>query len=171
MVPPTQTCATPDVKRCHIMHISSPIPSPKLEWNESGFCSTVGGNQAHNGGITKAMVAILPFLLCLQSEVSMTTIRQFSRIALAMLTMRRFLHIPPKRCMKRDRVRLVLPPMMHAILSACLSSMLAHVVCLRTCTLCTCPSRESQHMSRKVMLTASSGFEVPNTRTRRTFLD
>ena len=33
------------------------------------------------------MVAILPFLLCLQSEVSMTTIRQFSRIALAMLTM------------------------------------------------------------------------------------
>ena len=33
------------------------------------------------------MVAILPFLLCLQSEVSMTTIRQFSRIALALLAM------------------------------------------------------------------------------------
>src|SRR6266498_3602114 len=32
-------------------------------------------------------IAILPFLLCLQSEVSMTTIRQFSRIALRMLTM------------------------------------------------------------------------------------
>src|SRR5215207_11017828 len=36
---------------------------------------------------TKAMVAILPFLLCLQPEVTMTTIRQFSRIALAMLAM------------------------------------------------------------------------------------
>src|SRR3954466_15967118 len=33
------------------------------------------------------MVAILPFLLCLQPEVTMTTIRQFSRIALAMLAM------------------------------------------------------------------------------------
>src|SRR6266487_3024662 len=33
------------------------------------------------------MVAILPFLLCLQPEVSMTTIRQFSRIALAILAM------------------------------------------------------------------------------------
>src|SRR5947207_661165 len=33
------------------------------------------------------MVAILPFLLCLQSEVSMTTIRQFSHIALALLAM------------------------------------------------------------------------------------
>src|ERR1044071_4320388 len=33
------------------------------------------------------MVAILPFLLCLQSEVSMTTIRQFSTIALALLAM------------------------------------------------------------------------------------
>src|SRR3954466_9318835 len=33
------------------------------------------------------MVAILPFLLCLESEVSMTTIRQFSRIALALLAM------------------------------------------------------------------------------------
>jgi len=33
------------------------------------------------------MVAILPFLLCLQSEISMTTIRQFSRIALALLAM------------------------------------------------------------------------------------
>jgi DDE superfamily endonuclease len=33
------------------------------------------------------MIAILPFLRCLQSEVTMTTIRQFSRIALAMLTM------------------------------------------------------------------------------------
>jgi putative transposase len=33
------------------------------------------------------MVAILPLLLCLQSEVTMTTIRQFSRIALAMLAM------------------------------------------------------------------------------------
>src|SRR5215207_6981037 len=33
------------------------------------------------------MVAILPFLLCLQSEVSMTTIRQFSRIALALLAL------------------------------------------------------------------------------------
>src|SRR5215475_9528513 len=33
------------------------------------------------------MLAILPFLLCLQSEVSMTTIRQFSHIALAMLAM------------------------------------------------------------------------------------
>src|SRR5882672_11166379 len=33
------------------------------------------------------MVAILPFLLCLQPEVTLTTIRQFSRIALAMLAM------------------------------------------------------------------------------------
>src|SRR2546426_6878699 len=33
------------------------------------------------------MVAILPFLLCLQSEVTMTTIRQFNLIALAMLSM------------------------------------------------------------------------------------
>src|SRR2546426_10038311 len=33
------------------------------------------------------MVAILPFLLCLQSEVTMTTIRQFNLIALAMLVM------------------------------------------------------------------------------------
>jgi putative transposase len=33
------------------------------------------------------MVDILPLLLCLQSEVTMTTIRQFSRIALAMLAM------------------------------------------------------------------------------------
>src|SRR5512138_1289437 len=33
------------------------------------------------------MVDILPFLLCLQSEVSMTTIRQFSTIALALLAM------------------------------------------------------------------------------------
>jgi len=33
------------------------------------------------------MLAILPFLLCLQSEVSLTTIRQCSRIALAMLAM------------------------------------------------------------------------------------
>src|SRR5215210_5076228 len=33
------------------------------------------------------MIDILPFLLCLQSEVSMTTIRQFSQIALAMLAM------------------------------------------------------------------------------------
>jgi putative transposase len=33
------------------------------------------------------MLAILPFLLCLYPEVSMTTIRQFSHIALAILTM------------------------------------------------------------------------------------
>jgi hypothetical protein len=33
------------------------------------------------------MIAILPFLLCLQPEVTMTTIRQFSRITLAMLAM------------------------------------------------------------------------------------
>src|SRR5262245_63377564 len=33
------------------------------------------------------MPAILPFLLCLQSEVTMTTIRQFSQIALAILAM------------------------------------------------------------------------------------
>jgi putative transposase len=33
------------------------------------------------------MPAILPFLLCLQPEVTMTTIRHFSRIALAMLAM------------------------------------------------------------------------------------
>src|SRR5438552_10586240 len=33
------------------------------------------------------MVAILPFLLCLQSEVTMTTIRQFNLIALALLAM------------------------------------------------------------------------------------
>src|ERR671939_378512 len=33
------------------------------------------------------MVAILPLLLCLQSEVTMTTIRQFNRIALALLAM------------------------------------------------------------------------------------
>ena len=33
------------------------------------------------------MLTILPLLLCLQSEVTMTTIRQFSRIALAMLAL------------------------------------------------------------------------------------
>src|SRR6266581_7111894 len=33
------------------------------------------------------MIAILPFLLCLYPEVSMTTIRQFSTIALAILAM------------------------------------------------------------------------------------
>src|SRR5213594_23598 len=33
------------------------------------------------------MIAILPFLLCLQPEVTMTAIRQFSLIALAMLAM------------------------------------------------------------------------------------
>src|SRR4051794_5030335 len=33
------------------------------------------------------MPAILPFLLCLQPELTVTTIRQFSRIALAMLAM------------------------------------------------------------------------------------
>src|SRR5262245_1721912 len=33
------------------------------------------------------MLAILPLLLCLQSEVSMTTLRQFSHIALALLAM------------------------------------------------------------------------------------
>jgi putative transposase len=33
------------------------------------------------------MVAILPFLLCLQSEMTMTTVRQFNRIALALLAM------------------------------------------------------------------------------------
>lgn len=33
------------------------------------------------------MVTILPLLLCLQSELTMTTIRHFSRIALAMMTM------------------------------------------------------------------------------------
>jgi hypothetical protein len=33
------------------------------------------------------MVAILPFLLCLHPEVTMTTVRQFSRIALALLAM------------------------------------------------------------------------------------
>jgi putative transposase len=33
------------------------------------------------------MPAILPFLLCLQPEVTLSTIRQFSRIALAMLAM------------------------------------------------------------------------------------
>ena len=46
-----------------------------------------GEPNARNGGTTKAMVAILPFLLCLQPEVTMTTIRQFSRIALALLSM------------------------------------------------------------------------------------
>src|SRR6266516_1288055 len=33
------------------------------------------------------MVAILPFLVCLHPEMTMTTIRQFSRIALALLAM------------------------------------------------------------------------------------
>lgn len=33
------------------------------------------------------MLDIIPLLLCLQSEISMTTIRQFSRIALALLAM------------------------------------------------------------------------------------
>src|SRR5512138_121574 len=33
------------------------------------------------------MIAILPFLLCLYPEVSMTTIRQFSHIALGLLAM------------------------------------------------------------------------------------
>ena len=33
------------------------------------------------------MPAILPFLLCLQPEVTMTTIRQFNLIALALLAM------------------------------------------------------------------------------------
>jgi putative transposase len=33
------------------------------------------------------MVAILPFLVCLHSEITMTTIRQFNRIALALLAM------------------------------------------------------------------------------------
>jgi len=33
------------------------------------------------------MVAILPFLVCLQSEMTLTTIRQFNRIALALLAM------------------------------------------------------------------------------------
>ena len=33
------------------------------------------------------MVAILPFLVCLQSEMTMTSIRQFTRIALALLAM------------------------------------------------------------------------------------
>src|SRR6266498_602542 len=36
------------------------------------------------------MVAILPFLLCLYPEVSMTNIRQFSHIALAMLGISRW---------------------------------------------------------------------------------
>src|SRR6266550_7949185 len=40
-----------------------------------------------NQGRQKPMPAILPFLLCLQPEVTLTTIRQFSRIALAMLAM------------------------------------------------------------------------------------
>jgi hypothetical protein len=40
-----------------------------------------------NTGRQKPMPAILPFLLCLQPEVTMTTIRQCSRIALAMLAM------------------------------------------------------------------------------------
>src|SRR5215211_9437548 len=40
-----------------------------------------------NQGRQKPMPAILPFLLCLQPEVTLTTIRQLSRIALAMLVM------------------------------------------------------------------------------------
>src|SRR6266545_1204000 len=36
------------------------------------------------------MIEIVPLLCCLQSEVTMTTIRQFSRIALAMLAISRW---------------------------------------------------------------------------------
>jgi len=54
---------------------------------KTAFVVPLGQPNAHNGGTTKAMVAILPFLLCLQSEITMTTIRQFSRIALALLAL------------------------------------------------------------------------------------
>src|SRR5215207_5458674 len=63
------------------------IPSPKVTWNECGFCSTVGATKLSTEEPQKPMPAILPFLLCLQSEVAMTTIRQFSQIALAILAM------------------------------------------------------------------------------------
>src|SRR5258705_13403346 len=59
----------------------------KSELERMRLLSYRWGNEAHNGGTTKAMIAILPFLLCLQPELIMTTIRQFSLIALAMLAM------------------------------------------------------------------------------------
>jgi putative transposase len=59
----------------------------KSELERMRLLSYRWGNEAHNGGTTKAMIAILPFLLCLQPELTMTTIHQFSLIALAMLAM------------------------------------------------------------------------------------
>jgi putative transposase len=49
------------------------------------FVVPLGQSNAPNGGTTKAMDAILPLILCLHPEVTMTMIRQLSRIAVAML--------------------------------------------------------------------------------------
>ena len=47
----------------------------------------LGCSKAHNGKTTQAMDAILPLLCCLSGTLTMTMIRQLSRIALAMLAM------------------------------------------------------------------------------------
>ncbi len=51
------------------------------------FVVPLGRSKPDNGKRTKAMDPILPLLLCLASEVRMTTLRQLGRIALAMLAM------------------------------------------------------------------------------------
>jgi putative transposase len=51
------------------------------------FVVPLGRSKPDNGKHTKAMDPILPLLLCLASEVRMTTLRQLGRIALAMLAM------------------------------------------------------------------------------------
>ena len=51
------------------------------------FVVPLGVTSRHNGERTKAMPAILPLLLCLLPELSLTTIRQLSRVVLAMLAM------------------------------------------------------------------------------------
>jgi hypothetical protein len=51
------------------------------------FVVSLGVISSHNGVPTKAMPAILPLLLCLQSELSLTTVCHLSRIVLAMLAM------------------------------------------------------------------------------------
>jgi putative transposase len=51
------------------------------------FVVPLGRSKPDNGKPTKAMDTILPFLLCLRTEIRMTTVRQLGRIALAMLAM------------------------------------------------------------------------------------
>ena len=51
------------------------------------FVVLLGCSNPTNRNGTKAMDTILPLLLCLHPEVTMTTIRQFSRIVPAMLAM------------------------------------------------------------------------------------